>query len=169
MPDPPLVPLMVGGHPVVPAIIPSTASSSKPAPTLVTEAICDEIIEDYSIVEPDGLKGGDIQESLMAQFRLPDHVVQVLNEKSKTVHLSGGDGTICHRWQCGTAKVPAKDAEFSKTHSRWTPCRSAVSFCIGCHSLRAITKCGGALVVDGEPVIGSSSSGSESSSSSSTE
>ena len=79
---------------------------------MVTEAICDEIIEDYSIVKPDGLKGGDIQESLMAQIRLPDHVVQVLNEKSKTVHLSEGHGTICHRWQCGTSKVPAEGAEF---------------------------------------------------------
>ena len=47
VPDPPLVPLTVGGHPVVPAITPSTASSSKPAPTMVTEAICDEIIEQH--------------------------------------------------------------------------------------------------------------------------
>ena len=153
----------------MPASVPSAASSSRPALTRVTEGICDEIIEDFSIVKPDGLKGDDIQLSLMAQFRLPDHVVQVLNEKSKTVHLSEGDGTICHRWQCGTATVIAKGAEFSKTYSRWTPCRSAVSFCIWCHSLRAITKCGGAVVVDGEPVMGSSSSGSESSSSTSAE
>ena len=110
-------------------------------------------------------KGVDERDDLLSTYRLPEHVVQVLNTRTATVHLSEGEGTWCRAWRCGKATQPAATAEFAQTASRWSSLNQ-VAFCINCHSVKTVVRMGGALVCQGEPVEPSDSSSSESPSSS---
>ena len=126
-------------------------------------------VEEFTSLAPADFKGAEQQTEAVAKYKLPEHVVQVLNERTKTVHLTSGDGVFCSKWACGTVLAPAATACFANCQDRWSPDRSPVAFCMACHSLKLISKNGGALLLDEVPVEvdGSSSSSSESSSSSS--
>ena len=55
--------------------------------------------EDWVDVAPAAcpeLKDSDAQATLMAQYKLPSSLVHVLNEKTKTVHLSSGSAALCN-------------------------------------------------------------------------
>ena len=128
-----------------------------------------EVEEFTKLAHTSDFKGAEQQTEAVAKFKLPEHVVQVLNERTKVVHLTAGDGVFCSKWACGTAREPAATACFANCQDRWSPDRSPVAFCMACHRLKLISKNGGALLLDEVPVDvdGSTSSESESSSSSS--
>jgi hypothetical protein len=107
-------------------------------------------------------KGVEQRVTVLSKYRLPEHVVQVLNTKTSTVHLSEGEGTWCKAWRCGSRDDPAATAEFALNSGRWSD-QNPVAFCLNCHSIKTVSRFGGALVLDGEPVVASSSSSSESS------
>ena len=94
---------------------------------------------------------------------VPAGVVQVLNCRTKTVHLCATTGTACNSWGCGSPLEPHKQADFAQSTTRWGS-DAAVNFCRQCYSLRVISRIGGTLRVEGTDV-GSSSSSSETSSS----
>ena len=126
----------------------------------------DSVVDDASFVHVpsfEGFKGEEARESLLSDYRLPEHVVQVLNTRTATVHLSEGDGCWCRSWKCGSRESPAATAEFASTSGRWSHLNK-VAFCLNCHSVKTVLRMGGALVDNGSPVEPSSSSSSESSS-----
>jgi hypothetical protein len=113
-------------------------------------------------------QGSEARGSVMSKYSLPEHIIQVFNTKTSTVHLSEGDGTACRAWRCGSPDDPVKTAEFATSSSRWTS-DNPVNFCLSCHSVKVVSRLGGALIVHGEALEPSESSASESSSSSSSD
>ena len=45
---------------------------------------------------------GEAEMLATSQFILPHDVLQVLNMRTKTVHLTKGDRSACRSWTCGT-------------------------------------------------------------------
>ena len=98
-----------------------------------------------------------------AQFTFPKGIVQVLNSKTSTVHLSPAEGgTFCKFWKCGRRKTPARNAEFARSTRRWKASVSVCRFCITCHSSSMVHKFGGRLKLNGVHLDASSGSRSES-------
>ena len=114
-------------------------------------------------LSPDGFVGEDARGAPLSEYKLPEHVVQVLNSRTATVHLSEGDGCWCNAWKCGSRESPASTAEFAVTSRRWSHLNK-VAFCRNCHSIKTVLRMGGVLLEFGQPVEASSSSSSESSS-----
>ena len=75
----------------------------------------------------------------------PLGVVQVFNERTKTVHLSPGEGTACNSWRCGSKASPSKGAEFAAGTQRWSPQFNPYRFCWGCYGSRGLKKLGATL------------------------
>ena len=92
----------------------------------------------------EGFKGEVARNEVLSRFSLPEHTVQVLNTRTVTVHLSGGEGTWCNAWKCGSKDSPASSAEFARDSTRWTS-QNKVAFCRNCHSLRTVSKMGGGV------------------------
>ena len=95
------------------------------------------------------------------RYNFPFGVVQVLNERTKTVHLSPGEGTACNAWRCGSKTSPASKAEFAGGTQRWSPMLNPFRFCLACYSAKGLKKLGATLRVSGEDLDGSDSSSSE--------
>mgnify|MGYP003340974915 CR=1 FL=1 len=114
------------------------------------------------ILSPDGIVGEDARGALLSEYRLPEHVVQVLNSRTATVHLSEGDGCWCKAWKCGSRELPASTAAFATSSRRWSHLNK-VAFCRNCHAIKTVLRMAGVLE-NGQPVEPSSSSSSESSS-----
>ena len=112
--------------------------------------------------------GNAEKEGLTSKYVLPEAIVQVLNTKTLLVHLYNGakQAVACSAWSCGTPGKPGPNAEFAGSAARWKT-EHAVRFCINCHSVKAIQRMDGQVVVDNQPLAFSESSFSESSSSSS--
>ena len=100
-------------------------------------------------------------------YIFPFGVVQVLNERTKTVHLSPGLGTACNAWRCGSTTSPASNAEFPGGTQRWSPMLNPYRFCLACYSAKGLKKLGATLRVSGEDLEGSESSSSQTESDSS--
>ena len=96
------------------------------------------------------------------RYVFPFGVSQVLNERTKTVHLTPGEGTACNAWKCGTRETPAQHAEFAIGTKRWSPQLNPVRFCLGCYGDRGLKRLGATLRIGGEDLQGSDSSSSES-------
>ena len=101
------------------------------------------------------------------RYIFPFGVVQVLNERTKTVHLSPGLGTACNAWRCGSSTSPATNAEFASGTQRWSPMLNPYRFCLACYSAKRLKRLGATLRVAGEDLEGSESSSSETESDSS--
>ena len=88
----------------------------------------------------------------LTEHSFPESVVQVLNEKTKMVHLfnGGGDGgrvtAACGCWKCGSPDEPGRFSEFAKSALRWSPSRSPFSFCRQCYSARVVGRLGGRIL-----------------------
>ena len=117
---------------------------------------------------PEDHRGVAAKEGLTSKYVLPEAVVQVINTKTKLVHLYNGSkkAVACSAWSCGTPGEPGPCAEFAGSASRWNTTH-AVRFCINCHSVKAIQRMDGQVVVDNQPLASSDSSSSGSSGSSS--
>ena len=105
---------------------------------------------------------GEAELLASSHFVLPRDVVQVLNMRTNTVHLTTGDQSACRSWMCGVPGNPHPQAECSKSSSRWTVA-SAVHFCRQCYALKTVSRLGGTMRVDGDEVSSSSCSSSSSS------
>ena len=92
----------------------------------------------------------------------PFGVVQVFNERTKTVHLSPGEGTACTSWRCGSVASPVNGAEFAHGTQRWSPELNPFRFCLGCYGTRGLKKLGATLQIAGEEIAPSEASASES-------
>lgn len=112
-------------------------------------------------------KTGKDEALATARYEFHLGVVQVLNERTKTMHLSPGEGTACNSRKCGLAAVPAKAAEFAHGTMRWSPELTPQCFCLSCHGSRGIKREGATLRVAGEDVPSSESPASETDSDSS--
>ena len=53
-----------------------------------------------------------------ARYVFPKVVVQVLNTRTSTVHLSRGVGVACNAWKADTPDEPAKGAELASGTER---------------------------------------------------
>ena len=104
---------------------------------------------------------GEAELLASSHFVLPLDVVQVLNMKTNTVHLTTGDQSACRSWMCGVPGNPHPQAEYSKSSDRWTV-SSAVHFCRQCYALKTVSRLGGTMRVDGDEVTSSSCSWSDS-------
>ena len=104
---------------------------------------------------------GPGSEASMPRYIFPFGVVQVLNERTKTVHLSPGEGTACNAWRCGSKSNPAAYSEFAGGTQRWTPTRNPFRFCLACYSAKGLRRLGATLRVADEDLQGSDSSTSE--------
>ena len=113
-------------------------------------------------------RGAGAQLEVSSKYDFPPGVVQVLNTKTKLVHLWGSAraSIACAAWECGSPDTPGERAEFATSASRWDSRRHPYRFCINCHSIAAVKRLGGRVLVAGAPVE-DSDSGSEGSSSAS--
>ena len=183
IPQKPLVPLSEAAvsHVSTPSVVPGLAAKAKPKPSMSGSpqekrgyAMAGDALSlidqgNWSIVDKEE---GGVGAAAGAQHVFPGNVVQVLNERTKMVHLSSGEGVACNAWRCGTAEQPAKGACFAASTTRWSPELNPFAFCRGCYSVRCLGRLGGKLKVNDKELElassgASSSSGSSSSSSSS--
>ena len=88
-----------------------------------------------------------------SRYRLPEGVVQVMNEKSKLVHLfcPRSERVACAAWNAGTPENPTTNADFASSSGRWDQNFHDVRFCVNCHALRTISKLGDPLFVTMRP------------------
>ena len=119
-----------------------------------------------------GLEKGDkprveIDAPLLSGYIFPDKVVQVLNTKTKMVHLSAGSGVACNCWKAGTPEQPSATAEWATGVTRWSPDKNPYTFCVGCHGAEGLARIGAKLRVADADLSDAESSKSESNSSSS--
>ena len=96
-----------------------------------------------------------------SRYTFPVGVTQVLNGRTWVVHLSSGVNTACGAWRAGTAEVPAANAEWASTASRWSREVNPYSFCINCHGAKCLSRLGGTLVVAGADLSNEDSESSE--------
>ena len=93
------------------------------------------------------LKGAEEQLAYERSFCFPDHVVQVLNSRTNTVHLYLKDETtICSAWRCGTPSRGNRAAEFACSHLEWSGSISSTLFCTLCYSEKGMMKMAAAPV-----------------------
>ena len=152
VPKPPLVPYGLS----VPSSAPIATRPKKKAKK-------DSKPIDLSPVQCVHLRGAQEANS---RYRLPEGVVQVMNEKSRLIHLycPRSERVACAAWNAGTPENPTTNADFASSSGRWDPIVHDVRFCVNCHALRTISKLGGSFFCDNEAVQASDSSSSESSS-----
>ena len=152
VPKPPLVPYGLS----VPSSAPIATRPKKKAKK-------DSKPIDLSPVQCVHLRGAQEANS---RYRLPEGVVQVMNEKSRLIHLycPRSERVACAAWNAGTPENPTTHADFASSSGRWDPIVHDVRFCVNCHALRTISKLGGSFFCDNEAVQASDSSASESSS-----
>ena len=71
-------------------------------------------------------------------YTFPPEVRQVLNSKTKLVHLTSGTNSACQAWKCGSAEAPVPHAEFASSATRWSPSVNPFSFCRNCYGPRVL-------------------------------
>ena len=139
------------------AVYPFQGISNFP-PHPSTAASCAEPVGEMECVPAKG-KSEDIMS--VPRYVFPPGVVQVLNKRTNTVHLSRHKGTACGSWRCGDAKSPSENAEFASGTQRWTPQRNPFRFCLGCYGAQGLKKLGAKLRVGDSDIEDSVSTASE--------
>jgi hypothetical protein len=159
VPSRPLVPLSGDAIPPLPEGHESSYVSPRKSDS--------DIPPDWQVLEKAPKPKGDDHALALFGYVFPANVVQVLNTKTKMVHLSGGSGVACNCWKAGTPDVPSASAEWAAGTTRWSPDLSPYTFCFGCHGAKGLAKLGAKLRAADTVLSDTDSSKSESSSSSS--
>ena len=154
------------------AILPMGVPSHEPSVSSAPSGPVDDTPVETCFQRIDGAplrQGADNQLQMMIDFRLPDDVVQVVNQNVGCVHLlKTPPNTVCNGWKCGSVDAPASSAGFAVSCSSHNGATSPFAFCRVCYTEKALLRIGASRVSDVVSSAGESesvsSSGSESSS-----